>query len=362
MNGNSQSHLGSGIGLAIVKSVVLQHKGMIMVSSERMRGSEFIIALPIYELCRNNVAPESLIFNVRNFIDEQYNEFELVQNDNENGSVIDDPNLPILLIVEDNKELQLALKERLSSFYNIHIADNGRIGLEKCMSIFPDIIVSDVMMPEMNGIELCRRIKNNLSVAYIPFVLLTAKDTVESQIEGYESGADLYIAKPFSMKLLEVNIHRLLVQREQWFKNNNGKIVSGNPIEKTKNLEVSTDGEIDKEKRVIYDTEEQRILAERLKKVIDENINNPDLSPEQLSSALGVSRSKLYRELKRIDGYSLSDYVRNVRLEKAAYLLVNSKLNIQEIMSEVGFINSSHFTKIFKLKYDMTPSDYKRKV
>lgn len=362
VNGNSQSHLGSGIGLAIVKSVVLQHKGMIMVSSERMRGSEFIIALPIYELCRNNVAPESLIFNVRNFIDEQYNEFELVQNDNENGSVIDDPNLPILLIVEDNKELQLALKERLSSFYNIHIADNGRIGLEKCMSIFPDIIVSDVMMPEMNGIELCRRIKNNLSVAYIPFVLLTAKDTVESQIEGYESGADLYIAKPFSMKLLEVNIHRLLVQREQWFKNNTGKIVSGNPIEKTKNLEVSTDGEIDKEKRVIYDTEEQRILAERLKKVIDENINNPDLSPEQLSSALGVSRSKLYRELKRIDGYSLSDYVRNVRLEKAAYLLVNSKLNIQEIMSEVGFINSSHFTKIFKLKYDMTPSDYKRKV
>ena len=95
-------------------------------------------------------------------------------------------------------------------------------------------------------------------------------------------------------------------------------------------------------------------------RMIDENISDPNLSPEQLSSALGVSRSKLYRELKRIDGYSLSDYVRNVRLEKAAYLLVNSHLNIQEIMNEVGFINSSHFTKVFKLKYDMTPSEYKR--
>lgn len=365
VNGNSQSHLGSGIGLAIVKSVVLQHKGMIVVSSERMQGSEFIIALPIYEKYKNSeMVTENQSLDVRSFIDEQYNEFEPIENIDENTdeSVIDNPDLPTLLIVEDNKELQSALKERLSSSYNIHIADNGRIGLEKCMSIFPDLIVSDVMMPEMDGIELCRRIKNNLSVASIPFVLLTARDTVESQIEGYESGADLYIAKPFSMKLLEVNIHRLLVQREQWFKNDTGMIISDSYVKENEISEVKFDKERDKEEqeKVVYDTEEQRILTERLKKAIDENMGDSNLSPEQLSSILGVSRSKLYRELKRVDGYSLSDYVRNVRLEKAAYLLAHSSLNIQEIMNEVGFINSSHFTKVFKLKYEMTPSDYKR--
>lgn len=228
------------------------------------------------------------------------------------------------------------------------------------MSVFPDIIVSDVMMPEMDGIEMCRRIKNNLSVASIPLVLLTAKDTVESQIEGYESGADLYIAKPFSMKLLEVNIHRLLVQREQWMRGKADRGISESGVEEVEVSEVKSGDMENGEEKTLYDTEEQRILTERLKNVIDENISDPNLSPEQLSSALGVSRSKLYRELKRIDGYSLSDYVRNVRLEKAAYLLVNSHLNIQEIMNEVGFINSSHFTKVFKLKYDMTPSEYKR--
>ena len=363
VNGNSQSHLGSGIGLAIVKSVVLQHKGMIVVSSERMRGSEFIIALPVYENCRSNEsAVGNQLLDVRSFIDEQYNEFEPVKTSSVGGDepVIDNPDLPTLLIVEDNQELQAALKERLSAFYNIHIADNGRMGLEKCMLVFPDIIVSDVMMPEMDGIEMCRRIKNNLSVASIPLVLLTAKDTVESQIEGYESGADLYIAKPFSMKLLEVNIHRLLVQREQWMRGKADRGISESGVEEVEVSEVKSGDMENGEEKTLYDTEEQRILTERLKNVIDENISDPNLSPEQLSSALGVSRSKLYRELKRIDGYSLSDYVRNVRLEKAAYLLVNSHLNIQEIMNEVGFINSSHFTKVFKLKYDMTPSEYKR--
>lgn len=363
VNGNSQSHLGSGIGLAVVKSVVLQHKGMIVVSSERMRGSEFIIALPVYENCRSNEpAVGNHLLDVRSFIDEQYNEFEPVKASSVGGDepVIDNPDLPTLLIVEDNQELQSALKERLSAFYNIHIADNGRMGLEKCMSVFPDIIVSDVMMPEMDGIEMCRRIKNNLSVASIPLVLLTAKDTVESQIEGYESGADLYIAKPFSMKLLEVNIHRLLVQREQWMRGKADRGISESGVEEVEVSEVKSGDMENGEEKTLYDTEEQRVLTERLKNVIDENISDPNLSPEQLSSALGVSRSKLYREIKRIDGYSLSDYVRNVRLEKAAYLLVNSHLNIQEIMNEVGFINSSHFTKVFKLKYDMTPSEYKR--
>mgnify|MGYP002484377989 FL=1 len=248
------------------------------------------------------------------------------------------------------------MKEQLSPSYNIRIADNGRIGLEMCMSIFPDIIVSDVMMPEMDGIEMCRRIKNNLSVAYIPLVLLTAKDNVESQIEGYESGADLYIPKPFSMKLLEVNLQRLLAQREQWFKSSQSALHN-----ESASNERNTGGETGKEpQKSALNPEELKAMTEQLKKVIDENLGNPDLSPEQIANAMGVSRTKLYRDLKRIDGQSLSDYVRNVRLEKAAFLLVNTELNVQEIMNEVGFANSSHFTKIFKLKYDMPPTEYKK--
>lgn len=355
VNGKTQSHLGSGIGLAIVKSIVLQHKGMIIVSSERMAGSEFIVALPI----SNNMADVDTDGNeqmdIEEFIESQYNEFQLnkSQNDLSTKPVTEDPDLPTLLIVEDNEELQAALKEQLSPYYNIHIADNGRIGLEKCMSIFPDIIISDVMMPEMDGIEMCRRIKNNLSVAYIPIVLLTAKGNVESQIEGYESGADLYIPKPFSMKLLNVNLQRLLKQREQWFKGNRNT-----EEESKKENKMVVDNQ---ESRPTANQEEQNPMVEKLKKIIEENISDPNLSPDQLSSALGISRTKLYRDLKGIDGQSLSDYIRNFRLEKAAHLLLTTQMNVQEVMNEVGFVNSSHFTKIFKLRFNMPPTEYKKK-
>ena len=334
----------------------MQHKGVIVVSSERMTGTEFIVALPIFNRCTET---ENDVPDIEAFINEQYNELsadETRKEETPKEQDTDNPQLPTLLLVEDNKELQAALKEQLSPSYNIRIADNGRIGLEMCMSIFPDIIVSDVMMPEMDGIEMCRRIKNNLSVAYIPLVLLTAKDNVESQIEGYESGADLYIPKPFSMKLLEVNLQRLLAQREQWFKSSQSALHN-----ESASNERNTGGETGKEpQKSALNPEELKAMTEQLKKVIDENLGNPDLSPEQIANAMGVSRTKLYRDLKRIDGQSLSDYVRNVRLEKAAFLLVNTELNVQEIMNEVGFANSSHFTKIFKLKYDMPPTEYKK--
>lgn len=355
VKGETDTHLGSGIGLAIVKSTVLQHKGMIVVSSERMVGSEFIVALPIHN--ELSTSPHQTFFDAESFIEKQYSEIdpdELKRNNNTEVAATSNPDLPTLLIVEDNKELQTALKEHFSSSYNIHTADNGRIGLETCLSIFPDIIISDVMMPEMDGIEMCRRIKNNLSVAYIPLVMLTAKDNIESQIEGYESGADLYIPKPFSMKLLEVNLHRLLVQREQWFK---GKLP-----QRTETPAINKTEAIYKESQPpTPDSEKQQKMTEQLKRIIAEKINDPNLSPDQLASALGVSRTKLYRDIKGIDGQSLSDYVRNVRLEKATELLLTTNLNVQEIMNEVGFVNSSHFTKIFKLKYGMTPTDYKKK-
>lgn len=215
----------------------------------------------------------------------------------------------------------------------------------------------------MDGIEMCRRIKNNLSIAYIPLVMLTAKDNVESQIEGYESGADLYIPKPFSVKLLEVNLRRLLSQREKWFKGEKNTSHSDTNEENTEHT-ASTEEKPNQDKepqKSMLSSEELKIMIEKLKTIIAENISDSNLSPEQLASALGMSRTKLYRDIKGIDGQNLSDYVRNVRLEKAAQLLISSHMNVQEIMNEVGFVNSSHFTKIFKLKFEMTPTEYKRK-
>lgn len=355
---HTQSHLGSGIGLAIVKSCVLLHKGMIIVSSERMSGTEFIIALPICKKLESSGNAKNDIPDIQSLIESQYSElrFDKLQEQNSDESPTEKSDLPTLLVVEDNKELQAALKDRLSPFYNIHIADNGRIGLEKCMSIFPDIIISDVMMPEMDGIEMCRQIKNNLSIAYIPIILLTAKSNVESQIEGYESGADLYIPKPFSMKFLQVNLHRLLKQREQWLKKDyhNETVVSDEEMPK---YEAS-----DNQAKQTEMSEELHLMIEKLKSIIEENIANPDLSSGYLSKALGVSRTKLYRDLGQgIDGQSLSDYVRNVRLDKAANLLSTTHMNIQEVMDETGFVNSSHFSKIFKLRFNMLPTEYKRK-
>lgn len=360
VTGKTQDHLGSGIGLAIVKSTVLQHKGMIIVSSERGVGSEFIVVLPIRGDETATLTDAELLTDAESFINEQYNEFhpKKPEDATPEADAKNRAELPTLLIVEDNKELQTALKEHLSTTYNIYIADNGRIGLETCLSVFPDLIISDVMMPEMDGIEMCRHIKNNLSVAYIPVVMLTAKDNIESQIEGYESGADLYMPKPFSMKLLEVNLHRLLKQREQWFKRRNNPILPEGVLEREAQ-NSSTKAKSEPQKSSLT-TEELQAMTEQLKKIIDEKINDPNLSPDQLSASMGISRTKLYRDLKRIDGQSLSDYVRNVRLEKAAYLLVNTRMNIQEIMNEVGFVNSSHFTRIFKLKYEVTPSEYKK--
>lgn len=354
---HTQSHLGSGIGLAIVKSSVLLHKGMIIVSSERMVGTEFIIALPICKSMESTENSQKNMPDIKAFIKEQYSElrFDKLHEKNSSDLITEESDLPTLLVVEDNKELQTALKDQLSPFYNIHIADNGRIGLEKCMSIFPDIIISDVMMPEMDGIEMCRQIKSNLSVAYIPIVLLTAKSNVESQIEGYESGADLYIPKPFSMKFLQVNLHRLLKQREQWFKKDYCNEATSADKETSKD-EANSPAE------PTESPEERHLMIEKLKNIIAENIVNPDLSSNYLSKALNISRTKLYRDLgEGIDGQSLSDYVRNYRLDKAAHLLLTTNMNIQEVMDEVGFINSSHFSKIFKLRFNMLPTEYKRK-
>lgn len=346
VSNKTQAHLGTGIGLAIAKTMVLLHKGAIIVSSERMTGTEFIVALPIDNLNISSESEQDLSsFDAKEFIDNQYLEY-IPMDDNQPTSIREhssNSSLPLLLIVEDNIEMQNALEERLRPYYQIHIANNGKEGLEKCKSLFPDIIISDVMMPEMDGIEMCKHIRNDLSIAYIPIILLTAKGNVEHQIEGYESGADLYIPKPFSIKLLTVNLKRLLKQKERYLK------------EELK-ITKETAGNIDSNEKRHKDLWEQE-----LHQLIKDNINNADLSVDFICERLFISRSSLYNKMREYNHQPLADYIRNVRLTMAAELLLDPSYTINEVVMDVGMVNTSHFSKVFKTKYGMSPSEYKNK-
>lgn len=350
VKGEESSHLGSGIGLAIVKNVVLLHQGTILVSSRRGEGTEIIVALPI-KRSSDRLQKDTLSFDARDFIENQNTDYKPIE-ETMSAPVLDagamNPELPILLIVEDNREMQHVLYEHFSPLYNVRIAENGREGLSLCESVMPDIIVSDVMMPEMDGVEMCRLIRNNLSIAYLPVVLLTAKGEVEDQIEGYESGADLYISKPFSMRLLEVNLKQLLEKKRLVF----SRTTDCHPVE-------SESVELENVSRRSLLEEEKEVFRSRLHQLIEENLSNSELSVEFFCQQLFMGKTKLWQRVKECcGGESLAEYVRNVRLDKAAALLRESTLNITEVRYEVGYTNSSHFARAFKQKFGVSPSDY----
>ena len=353
VNNTNLTHLGSGIGLAVVKNIVLLHHGKIIVSSERMEGSEFIVMLPLHQAdCSQQPLLHSV--DVNNFIKQQYTEFKLQTSIFEDIQVKPHEGLPLILIVEDNVELLQMLVRDLGNDFQIETAVNGKAALDKCYSIYPELIVSDVMMPEMDGISFCKAVRANFSLAYIPFILLTAKNEVESQVEGYDSGADLYMSKPFSVQVLKVAIRQLLKRTKMRTQISTGDATN----QRSKELSDETEP---LETRSEKEEHEMQEFFLKVKDLIGQNLSDPDLGIDYLASSLGVSRSKLYQTLKRVTNITLSDYIRNLRLEKAAHLLRYSTKSIAEIMLETGYVNQSHFTRSFKQKYDITPKNYQLK-
>lgn len=356
---NSSVHLGSGIGLAIAKNMVLLHGGNIIVSSERMKGTEFIVTLPMR--LKEEVQDKNNTFDVHDYLQSVHVEYNYdVESErtsvDEDKEAAGDPDKQILLLVEDNVELLSMLKEHFQLRYHVITAENGEEGLRKCTEFYPDLIISDVMMPLMDGIEMCKAIRNNLSIAYTPIILLTAKSTVENQIEGYESGADLYLPKPFSMKILELNVTRLLVQKLRMMQ---AKHTQEMPVDV--NSEEQTEGQEPAEPEVTrksIKSEKDKEFIESLNGFLEENISNPDLSVDMLCKHFGLGRTRLYAMVKEISGQSLGDFIRDIRLNKAAYLLKHTDMNITEIIYETGFGSNSHFSKVFKNKFGVTPSDF----
>ncbi len=331
----SMHNYGTGIGLAITTEFVRLHKGTISVESEPGKGTCFTISLPVRmeegfptadEIEETVLAPEE-ITSLRMDIDS-----------GESPAESNKKKKHTILLVEDNEDFRFYLKDNLKHNYNVLIAANGKEGWEKVREQHPDIVVSDVMMPEMNGIELSKLIKTDPSTSHIPVILLTAMTTVENELEGFQAGANDYIAKPFTFEILESRIKNLLYLRLQ-MQDKFRKQLDINPSEITI---TSADEEFMK-----------KALA-----AVEKNIDKPDFSVEDLSRDLFMSRVSLYKKLLSITGKTPIEFIRIMRLKRAAQLLKKGSMNISEVAYEVGFNNPKVFTKYFKEEFNITPSKY----
>tara|TARA_R110002049_G_scaffold122467_3_gene277329 strand:+ start:124 stop:3030 length:2907 start_codon:yes stop_codon:yes gene_type:complete len=332
----NEQNQGTGIGLALVKELVELHKGAIGVNSVPNAWTTFTVTLPVDKNSFKNEAfvsttstkPITKTPITSNYITEDAEEFT-------------DSELPILLVVEDNADLRTLLKQTFDTAYNVMTAPNGKIGAALALEHIPDLIISDIMMPEKDGIALTKELKTDERTSHIPIILLTAKAEVESRFEGIETGADDYITKPFDKKLLKLKVKKL--------------------IESRKKLQLRYSQEIILRPKDIAITNIDERFLEKVQVVLDENLVESSFSIEAFSKAVGLSRMQLHRKIKALTGLSASEFIRSQRLKLAAQLLKKSDINISQVGYTVGFNDHSYFTKCFKEAYNCTPTEYSKK-
>lgn len=248
--------------------------------------------------------------------------------------------MPVMLIVEDDEDMRFFISDHFSDNYRIHTATNGNDGMRKALELIPDIIISDVMMPGMSGIDMCRHLKENKLSSHIPIILLTARDSEIAVTEGYLVGADDYVSKPFSTELLEVRTGNLLKNRKRL----RDCFLAAHPDNFVK---TRTDiGMVD-----------SRFIDE-LTLFIDTNIDEPILNVEKLSDKLNMSRVSLYRKIKSLTGLSVIEFIRGYKIKKAAELLLQSTYNVNEVCYKTGFSDVDYFRKCFKSQYGLSPKEY----
>ncbi|QTD38496.1 response regulator [Polaribacter batillariae] len=327
---------GTGIGLEVVQNFVHLHKGKIDLDTKLGEGTTFKIKLPEGN---NHFKSEEIAIGNEDFEirSSEYLPTGKIELSEEKTIKSEPKKLYKILIIEDNLELKEYLKTELSKQYKVFLASNGKEGLNVVKQAYPDVIITDVIMPEMDGFEFCKMVKDNPSTSHIPLLMLTAKATIENRIEGIETGADAYMVKPFDLKLLKLRLSQLIKSRELIFEKYFGAISgSENSVNATS---------IDKE------------FIENLLKNINKNISNPNLSVEELASLLNLSRSQLYRKIKALTGQTVNEFLRRIRLERAKHILENGSANISEACYNVGFSSPSYFAKCFKAHFGVLPSE-----
>ncbi|MEL7123657.1 MAG: response regulator, partial [Bacteroidota bacterium] len=243
-----------------------------------------------------------------------------------------------VLIVEDNHVLRQFIKENLEKHYQVYEGKDGQEGLELVKSIHPDVIISDVMMPKLDGVMLCQIIKNDPELNHIPFILLTAKSSVDNQLEGVSSGADYYFTKPISLRILQATIQNLMESRKKM-----KSLYMKNAFKKAREMAVN-----DKEKSFMNE----------FISIIEKNIERTDFDVDQLCKEIGMSRTKLYNKVKSITGKSVGELIRGLRLKRAAQILASEDTSIVQVMYRVGIQSQSYFTKSFKKEFGKTPTQF----
>ena len=331
-------HAGSGIGLALVKAFVELHKGTISVESDEKQGTIFTVDLPM-QTCEVTVSVDSpLSSSIGASVSSALNNAQVAEEEETERDY--DSSKPSVLIIDDNADIRSYVHSLLHADYTVIEAVDGSEGIRKAMKYVPDLIISDVMMPGIDGIECCRRLKSELQTCHIPVILLTACSLDEQRIQGYDGGADSYISKPFSSQLLLARVRNLIDshRRLKQFFGDGQTLAKEDVCDMDKNF------------------------VEKFKSLLDAKLGDSNLNVEDLGKDMGLSRVQLYRKIKSLTNYSPNELLRIARLKKAASLLASSDMTVAEIGYEVGFSSPSYFTKCYKEQFGESPTDFlKRK-
>ncbi len=334
--------IGTGIGLSLAKEFIKLHRGKIRVISKVGEGTSFFVHIPYKqeqyptsEQGRQRYNPNAIKQQTSILADNMSatSPKEKIEHKKVKGR-------PIIQITEDNNDLREFLANKLKDKYNIIEAENGRVGYELATINNPDIIISDIMMPEMDGLEMCTKIKTNLVTSHIPVILLTAKGTIENQIEGLETGAEIYLPKPFDLELLNAHISNLIDSRKKLYEHFLVK-------DKIDTEEITNSSLDDK-------------FMNSLLRIININLENPELNVNMLLKELSISRSLLHRKITTLTNMSTVEFITNIRLKKSAEMLHDSSNNISEVAYAVGFNDPKYFSRIFKKQFGKSPSEYQK--
>lgn len=340
-NGPHQAS-GTGIGLSLVKKLVTLHHGEVKVESNLEQGTSFIVTLD-----ENEIYPDALRGDENASAKLQGNDTASGVLNLEEAVLSVENGKPLLLVVEDNREILDYVAESFIDEFDVLKAGDGREGLALALNKVPDVIISDVMMPNMDGNAMCRALKKDIRTSHIPIILLTAKDSFEAKEKGYDSGADSYITKPFTHLLLRSRILNLLQQRRR------DKML----IQESKETNLARKKEQLRESLNKVDQE----FFDKLNKLIEENISG-DVDVNLIASNLAVSTSTLYRKMKALTGISTNEYIRKYKMQYAEHLLLEGKYSISEISFMVGMNSVAYFRRCFKAEYGEIPSEYLKKL